>query len=314
MRFVAAVLALAGTSLGQTLSFGLLPESVDDTTIPAARDGRLISIESRSIQFRSPTQDGNYLRELVLFREPETGQVISLVRLLQSRFGTYAAAGDIRQNTAISIDKGVMRAFFFLGYSLLVSESKTRAANLDEAQNGALAEFADQPFSGMVAWAPGEHWIRLLERLPKSIAEHVGDVRSPSTRLRGLARSKGCWSMAVEGPDAESTSVFVDDNYDLTGVEECAKPTPKVAHVSLPSPEAKLQVAAHRDNQPVTLEVRSVLARVRFPDGQPGRLHLFMLYDQPPNSSGGRTGRFIPRSRTRCFREIARAFPAFGRS
>jgi hypothetical protein len=83
----------------------------------------------------------------------------------------------------------------------------------------------------------------------------------------------------VEGPNAQSTSVFVNEDYDLTSVDNCAQPTRHVAHVSLPSSEPKLQVAAHRNNQPIKLEVRSELARVGFPDGQPGRLHLLMLYD-----------------------------------
>jgi hypothetical protein len=38
-------------------------------------------------------------------------------------------------------------------------------------------------------------------------------------------------------------------------------------------------VRAVRNNQPTTVEVRSVLARVAFPDGEKGRVHLFQLYD-----------------------------------
>jgi hypothetical protein len=141
------MLALAGASLGQKLSVQIHPNSVDDQPFPVVRDGRPISIESRSIQLRTAAGSESDLRELVLFREPASGQVISIVRILQNRYGTYAAAGDLRQNTVIDIDKGVMRAFFFLGYSLLVSESRTRAASLDVAQEGALGDFAasDRP-------------------------------------------------------------------------------------------------------------------------------------------------------------------------
>jgi hypothetical protein len=282
-RLAAALLALAGAGFGQSLSVEIIRESTVNATFPALRDGLPGHIESRCIQLRT-TPDVSNVRELLLFRDPATGTFLSMVRYLRHDFFRISAeAGDLLPNTAISIDKGTMRAFFFVGYSMLISESTARAASLDAAQKQALSEFVASvlPYQESNWWVSDEHWIGLLEHLPKDIAGHVGEQRPPPTRLRELARSAGCWSMILEGQNAESMRIAIDDSYDLASVESCAKPTHPVAHIVLPPSERKVQVPALRNNRPTTLEIRSTVAQAAFPDGQTGRINLLMLYDPP---------------------------------
>jgi hypothetical protein len=277
----AALLALARVGFGQSLSVEIIPASTVNVTFPALRDGLPGQIESRSLQLRT-TRDGSNFRELVVFRDPATGTFLSKVRYLRHDFfGITAEAGDLLPNTAISIDKGTMRAFFFVGYSMLISESTARAASLDAAQQRALSEFVASvlPSPESNWWVSDEHWIRLLEHLPTDIAGHVGERRPPPTRIRELARSAGCWSMILEGQNAESTRTAIDDSYDLVSIESCAKPRHPVSHIVLPPSERKVQVSALRNNLPTTLEIRSTVAQATFPDGQTGRISLLMFYD-----------------------------------
>ncbi len=297
-RFTGMMLALSCVIAGQKLPglVEIVPASIVNQTFPVLRNGHPGNIELRSLQLltheggpylgkgsiesRSPqpvVQEGG-LYELLLFRDPSTGRVVSAVRLLRNRYGTFAEAGEFLQNTAVSIDKGAMRAFFFTGYGLLISESTTRAASLDAAQEPAISHFL--ALGQRNWWAPGEHWIQLVELLPKSLVSHAAELRAPPTHLRELARSGRCWSMALDAPGAEITRIAVDESYDLASIESCAKPSRPIAHIILPRTETTLQVPALRNNQPITLEMGTMLAQVTFPDGQIGRLHLFMLYDR----------------------------------
>lgn len=281
-RLVATMLALATVGLGKQLSVSveIVPMSTVNVAFPILQDGGRSKIESRSLQFRTTGGEGG-LHELLLFREPANGQVLSVARVLRNRFGTYAEAAELSKNALLSMDEGVMRAFFFTGFGLLVVESTTRAGSLDTAQRAALSDFVasaqQNPFRNW--WASDEHWVRLDQQLPKSLASHFAELRVPPTHLRKLARLGRCWSMVLDGPSSESTRIAVDDNYDFTSFDGCKNAKHPVAHIILPPAETKLQVPALRNNQPTTLEIHSMLAQATFPNGEIGRLHLFMLYD-----------------------------------
>jgi hypothetical protein len=281
IRLAAMLLALAVVGFSQNPSVEIIRESTVNVSFPALRDGLPGHIESRSLQFRT-TRDGSNLREIVLFRDPATGAFLSIVRYLRHDFlGISAEAEDLLPNTAISIDKGTMRAFFFVGYSMLISESTARAASLDVAQERALSEFvaSELPSRESNWWVSNEHWIRLLEHLPKDIAGHVGLRRPPPSRLRELTRSAGCWTMTVAEENAGSTRIAIDNNYDLASIEKCAEPRHPITHIVLAASENKVQVPVLRNNHPTTLEIRSTVAQATFPDGQAGRISILMLYD-----------------------------------
>jgi hypothetical protein len=282
VRLGAVILALSGVGLAQTPALEIVSNSVVDRSFPAMRDGHRIGIESRSLQFRSSDGAEIAVRELVLLREPFSGQALAVVSMLRNRFGTYASAGDLLENTAISVDKDALRAFFFLRFTLIIQESKTRYASIDAAQERAVADFLEHshPVENWFLWPGDGHEVLLWEQVPKSLVQRVADLRLPPTHLRDLAHSGRCWSMTLDGPNAESTRIIVDDNYDLTNLENCDQPRRTVSHVRIvPASQTNLEVPALRNNRQTSIELHSKLAQVIFPDGQTGRLHLFMLYD-----------------------------------
>jgi hypothetical protein len=281
----AAMIAWAGSALGQSVSVEVVPESVVNRPFPALRNGRPTDIEWRSLRFHA-AKYRNILYELVLLREPAAGEAIWFVWTVPDDFPPGNKmdnpAGYPAGNQVVRIDEETMRAFAYVS-DLMILESKTRTSSMDAAQRIALADFKDSGRAGELVgnrwWAPNAHWIR-LENLPKGVAWPPPDWRLPPTPLRSEARSGRCWIFALEGA-TESARLLVDDNYDLATAEECAKPASRGAHVSVVRSDAPVALPALRNNKPTAIEFHSALAQVFYPDRRTGQVHVLMLYDPP---------------------------------
>lgn len=275
------MLAISGSVLAQRYQIDIVPGSIADRLVSALRDGRRVNIESRTLQVRTiDRSDAIAVYELVLFREPATGQFVSLASRLRGWFGAQAMPGDLAANTVIGFDGDAMVAFSYGRLSLLIRRSKTRDATMAVGQARVLAIFSDylQSHEGQPLWSEDDSWVALSERLPKGLTGHVADP--PPTRLRDLTRSGGCWRMVVDGPMGESTPVALDDNYNLSSTETCSPLQPRFPRVQfVPGAESLLRAPAIRSNGQTTIELHYGMARIAFPDGLTHRLSLHMLYD-----------------------------------
>ena len=117
------MLAISGSVLAQRYQIEIVPGSIADHPVSALRDGRRVDIESRTLHVRTiDRSDAIAVYELVLFREPATGQFISLASRLRGWFGTQERPGDLAANTVIGFDGDAMAAFSYGRLVLLIRE------------------------------------------------------------------------------------------------------------------------------------------------------------------------------------------------
>jgi hypothetical protein len=283
LRLAVTLLALSGVALAQHYQLEIVAGSVTDKPFSALRDGHSLEIESRTLQLRSIGRiDGVVVYELAIFREPATGQSLWLARLMKDIYHPHEMSGGLLANTAIMIEKNAMRAFSFAGLSVRILEAKTHCRSLDAGETPAIADFAGYLHSTLHQFLLPEdgHLINLPQLPPQSPTEHFDDRPFPATRLLGINRSGHCWRMIVDGPSGVDTPFLIDGNYDLSSGEACDQPPRPTSHVRL-MPETGITVPAPalENNQPAKIELHYSQARITFPDGQIGRLRLFMLYD-----------------------------------
>ena len=250
----------------------IVPQDVRNFSFPALRDGQPTTVECRGFHYRTASSWGGiYNHEVLLFRDPLTGAFLDLST---TNGAPHRPADEAAATTAISIDRGQMRAFTFNGW-LQIRQAKKKVPSLDAVQQTYL--------DSLVAKQPDDADLLQVRLWPQTETPKVfwesNDGR-PAARLATLGRKGRCWSLEIRARNGESETRWLSNEYEMTNVEECDKPPgrqPKVRPV--PGSARVFPFRVQRGNLQTSINVHYETLEVRFPEGVYRRVHLYLVYD-----------------------------------